>query len=85
MVIVNGFAGVRIQEDGLHMAPYLPAAWHGYRFQMQYRGSSLELSVHQTGYGISLLNDVPVTILLPGKRVDLDPNTREYAQAWQEG
>ena len=85
MVIVNGFAGVRIQEDGLHMAPYLPAAWSGYRFQMQYRGSSLELSVHKTGYCISLLNDVPVTILLPGTSIVLDRKASEYVHAWQEG
>lgn len=43
--IVFGFAGVRIKEDGLSLAPMLPSKWEAYKFSLQYRSSLLTLKV----------------------------------------
>lgn len=49
MSVVYGFGGLRIKEDGLHLAPSLPQKWQGYRFQVQYQGSAVLVDVRAEG------------------------------------
>lgn len=45
MAIVYGFAGVRIKENGISIAPFLPPGWDGYEFKIRYRGRQIKISV----------------------------------------
>ncbi|MCR5474000.1 MAG: family 65 glycosyl hydrolase [Lachnospiraceae bacterium] len=47
MAIVNGFAGLRIRKDGLHISPFLPKGLRSYSFPFSYMGRKLKLSVDE--------------------------------------
>ena len=72
MAVVYGFGGLRIKEDGLHLAPVIPRQWSAYSFKLTYRGSRLMVSVARTegrpDVKISLLEGESVEIFLNGKK-----------------
>jgi alpha,alpha-trehalose phosphorylase len=78
MAMVQGFAGLRICEDGPHLDPFLPERWTGYRFRFQYRGSLLQFRMDETGPSVMLVAGAPVKICLKGAWSVLD---RPGAQA----
>jgi alpha,alpha-trehalose phosphorylase len=43
--IINGFAGYRIKENGISIAPIVPKQFEGYKFKIHYLGSWLEIKV----------------------------------------
>ncbi len=45
MAVVRGFAGVRVKDGTLHIAPVLPAGWKGFRFKMHFRGRFLGIDI----------------------------------------
>ncbi len=45
MAVVNGFAGMRDEPEGLRFAPMLPDNWRGYGFQIVHRGRRLAVEV----------------------------------------
>jgi len=53
MAIVYGFGGLRVKEDGLHLSPWLPAAWEGYEFKVCFRGALLCVKVDKTGIRVT--------------------------------
>ncbi|MGI2328948.1 glycoside hydrolase family 65 protein [Planococcus sp. YIM B11945] len=63
--IVYGFAGLRLKESGLSLAPNLPAEWNSLTFQLQYQGRLLK--VHKT-------REATVYTLVEGDRFTLSHN-----------
>jgi alpha,alpha-trehalose phosphorylase len=59
--IINGFAGFRIKEDGISIAPTVPGELKGYRFRVQYLDSFLEIKVEKN-IEIKLLKGSPIKI-----------------------
>ena len=47
--VVQGFGGVEVRKDGLHITPTLPKEWKSLEFQIIYQGSSLKIFVTQEG------------------------------------
>ncbi len=47
MVIVYGFAGFRLKEDGIHFSPSLPKVWNGYQFKISYESSRLMVDIQE--------------------------------------
>ena len=47
MAVVYGFAGLRIKEGGLFLAPCIPEQWENYAFRMVYHGKKLEIKIDQ--------------------------------------
>eukprot|EP01061_Rhynchopus_euleeides_P046971 TRINITY_DN916_c0_g1_i1.p1 TRINITY_DN916_c0_g1~~TRINITY_DN916_c0_g1_i1.p1 ORF type:complete len:1123 (+),score=543.93 TRINITY_DN916_c0_g1_i1:96-3464(+) len=45
MCVVRGFAGLRIKKNVLHLNPYLPQEWKGYRFSVAFHGAVLQIEV----------------------------------------
>jgi trehalose/maltose hydrolase-like predicted phosphorylase/hydroxymethylpyrimidine pyrophosphatase-like HAD family hydrolase len=43
---VFGFAGVRLERDGLRLDPHLPEIWTGLRFAVQWRRRTVRFQVH---------------------------------------
>ena len=49
MAIVNGFAGLRINKEGISVDPFMPEGWKKYSFKIKYRGSLLKFTVTKSG------------------------------------
>lgn len=69
--IVQGFAGMRIKDDKLHFAPFVPQNWEGYQFHINFRGRLLLVSVAKDGSKIDLLEGDELTIILDDQEVTL--------------
>ncbi|WP_374285149.1 glycoside hydrolase family 65 protein [Lactococcus sp.] len=62
LAIVQGFAQMKTWNGQLSFAPFLPKAWTGYAFHINYRGSLLKISV----------SDQLTIELLKGKALEVD-------------
>lgn len=71
MAIVNGFAGLRVNENGMSIAPFVPKKWAGYRFNVMYKGSLIRISVASNHVSAELLEGKPVIIGIYKKEYEL--------------
>lgn len=71
LAIVQGFAGMRVRNDQLHYAPFLPKKWDSYQFRQQFRGRVIEVTVDANGTKLELISGEPLTVDLDGQAVDL--------------
>ncbi len=71
LAIAQGFAGMRIRDDQLHFAPFLPKKWTSYQFRIVFRGRSINVKVDQSGTSLTLLAGEPLTVDLNGQKVQL--------------
>lgn len=71
MAIVNGFAGLRIKEDGICLSPFLPKDWEGYSFRFQYHGRRILVQITDGKCLIKLLKGSPLRITLYQKLQEL--------------
>lgn len=71
LAIVQGFAGMRVRNDQLHYAPFLPKKWDSYQFRQQFRGRVIEVTVDVNGTNLELISGEPLTVDLDGQAVDL--------------
>jgi maltose phosphorylase len=74
MSIVEGFAGMRVQEDTLSFEPQLPERWDGYRFKVNFRDQILAVDVQKTGLEFMLKGESQQQIFVNGESVNLQPN-----------
>lgn len=70
--IVQGFSGMRVRNDELHFAPFLPKKWDAYQFRQLFRGRVIEVKVDADGTHLSLLSGDPITVDLAGEKVTLE-------------
>ncbi len=59
-VVVFGFAGMHVREDGLALDPNLPAEWQSLEFAFHYRGQRLGISLTPTDLEIDCSVPVPI-------------------------
>lgn len=71
LAIVQGFAGMRVRNDELHLKPFLPKNWTKYAFRLVFRGHVLEVTVDKEGTDVQLISGDPLTINLLGEQVTL--------------
>ncbi|WP_334115564.1 glycoside hydrolase family 65 protein [Ligilactobacillus sp.] len=71
LAIVQGFAGMRVIDDELQFAPFLPKEWTGYKFRINFRDRLLSIDVSREGTDIDLLKGDDLTIRLNGKDLKL--------------
>lgn len=62
MMIVNGFAGMRIYDGRIHFKPYKPENWEGYSFKITFRGSVFGVEAKNDKIGYTLLSAESITI-----------------------
>ncbi len=72
MAVVNGFAGLKLLEDGVSVNPFLPDEWTGLRFLFQYRGSRLRFEMQGGRYSLTLISGPAVNVSMPGGRKRLE-------------
>lgn len=64
MAIVNGFAGLKISEDGVSLNPYLPKGWTGYSFKFRYKESLVKVTVDGSGTEVKTIEGAEVKVLM---------------------
>ena len=64
--LVSGFAGLRDDSGELRFDPRLPADWESLAFQLQWRGSRLQVKLMQDGMEFTLLEGRPVPLYVRG-------------------
>lgn len=67
LVLAEGWGGLRLGGAVPSFRPQLPAAWKGYRFRLQWRGSVIELAVDAAGCTYRLLSGAPLDIVDHGR------------------
>lgn len=67
MMVINGFAGMRVYDDVLSFKPHLPKEWNEYSFKITYRGKVVKLTINQQGTKYELLEGDELAILHNGE------------------
>lgn len=78
-IVLENYAGVSIQRDGVHLCPRLPTTVRSVRFPLRHRGN--EMIVHVTPTEIRLIVDegaaLPIPVVYRGKHFLLAPGQTE--------
>jgi maltose phosphorylase len=79
LTLVEGFGGMRVEEEMLSFAPFLPHDWEAYVFKVKWRGYSIRVSVSKES--ITILNETMqhLTVKLNGKVLDVEPESEVKA------
>ncbi|MBR5355598.1 MAG: glycoside hydrolase family 65 protein, partial [Lachnospiraceae bacterium] len=56
MAIVNGFAGLRVSEEGISIEPSLPKTWNGFRFKFVYKKKLIKVTIDKENVTVELLS-----------------------------
>jgi len=70
--VAYGFAGMRLDGQGLRFAPTLPAQWTSYRFKLHLHGALLEVTVDAGGAEYRLLRGERLALVHLGAAFELD-------------
>ena len=71
MLLVNGYAGLRIYGEALHFAPLLHDTWKGYTFKIHYRGCLLLVRVEKENTYYRLLRGKKLRIFHNGSALEI--------------
>lgn len=69
--IVQGFGGLRIKDQTLHLNPHCPAQWEGYGFQILLNAEPVKIEVTKEGHQITNLGPNDITVILGDSRTSL--------------
>lgn len=77
MMIVNGYAGMRVYDGALHFKPYIPENWKGYTFKIVFGGSKLLVNVSAEKTAYTLLSGTELTLYDNERAVTLSSQSPE--------
>ena len=72
LAIVQGFAQMKTWGGKLSFAPFLPNAWTGYAFHINYRGRLIKVAVGKENVVFTLLKGEPLDLQVYGKDITLN-------------
>jgi maltose phosphorylase len=75
LAIVQGFAGMRVRDDHLHFAPFLPKKWGAYKFRINFRGRVIQVHVGPDETKLTLVTGQPLTVYVQGQPLQLETET----------
>ncbi|GAA0400465.1 glycoside hydrolase family 65 protein [Paenibacillus motobuensis] len=73
MSIVYGFAGMRLKESGLSLAPAIPQDWQKYAFRLNFRGRLIGVSIGKDSVMLEIVEGEAISIKLYDEEVRLEP------------
>lgn len=73
MSIVYGFAGMRLKESGLSLAPAIPQDWQKYAFRLNFRGRLIGVSMDRENVTLELIEGEAIEMKLYDEEVHLEP------------
>ena len=56
MSIVEGFGGLRVVDDQIHINPKLPQAWNAFSFKLNFRGTAIKVEVNKENVKVTHSN-----------------------------
>jgi maltose phosphorylase len=74
--MVEGFAGIRIQDDTLIINPLIPSAWTKYSFQILFKNNPVIISVTKEEVNIENKGQLPIHIQVKGKLTEVQPTNK---------
>ncbi|CAL67099.1 glycoside hydrolase family 65 protein [Christiangramia forsetii] len=74
MSIVEGFGGMRVENDQLSFKPQIPEQWKAYSFKVNFRDRILKVDVTSGKTEFTLEGEDSLEILVNGKLVEVLPN-----------
>ena len=74
MSIVEGFGGMRVENDILSFEPKIPEQWEGYSFKVNFRNQVLKVEVRKDKTAFLLEGNQTMKILVNGDQVLVKPN-----------
>lgn len=75
MAVVYGFAGLKVSEKGISIAPFVPDKWDGYSFKITYHGNLLRIEVDKKSVSVTLEEGKPFAMKVFSKEVKVDKTT----------
>ncbi|MBY8911491.1 glycoside hydrolase family 65 protein [Bacillus sp. YC2] len=72
LVIVQGFAGMRVANETLSFAPFLPKEWDSYSFNINYRGRLINIMAAENRVVFELLKGEPLYVTVYQDRILLN-------------
>ncbi len=72
--VVEGFGGMRVQNNMLSFQPQIPEQWASYTFKVNFRGSILSIAVTKDKTSFNLISGEPVNVLLNGTELHIATN-----------
>jgi maltose phosphorylase len=75
---VKGFGGMRVINDQLSLAPFLPKSWQGYAFTIGFRGHWITVKVRPEYIMINNKAGGPMKIILHGTEKQLQPGEHVF-------
>jgi maltose phosphorylase len=79
MSVVEGFAGMHVNEGGLKFNPFLPEHWQSYSFNIRYRGAIVNVKVATDGIYLSNQSDNSVVVSVFNERYEIKPLAHVFA------
>ncbi|TAE05597.1 MAG: glycoside hydrolase family 65 protein, partial [Bacteroidetes bacterium] len=75
MAIVQGFGGMRINNNQLHFSPFIPQKWSAYTFKVNFRGVLLRVKVAQEGVTLENESAQAISLFVHGKQYEVAGNS----------
>jgi len=76
--IVQGFGGLRIKNQTLHLNPHCPSQWEGYGFQILLNNEPVKIEVNKEGHLISNLGNCAIAIELGNTTLHLQAGEEKF-------
>src|SRR4029078_11578686 len=67
MSVVRGFAGMRVKNGKLFLAPELPPVWTGLHFNIRFRDRVLSVDFRRDGCKVTRISGDPLEVLIHGQ------------------
>ncbi|TRO65202.1 glycoside hydrolase family 65 protein [Christiangramia sabulilitoris] len=75
MSIVEGFGGMRVEDDKLSFKPQIPEQWDAYSFKINFRDRIIKVHVSEEQTRFSLEGQESLEILVNGKTLKITPDS----------
>ena len=78
--IVQGFAGMKMNNNTLAFNPKLPDKWNSYSFNLNYRNNRIKIEVNKHGINIINLDGNNIEINIYDKKYNKSPNKKSCCE-----
>ena len=73
MSVVEGFGGMRVIDNRLHINPQLPKQWKGFSFNINFRNQIVQVRVTRKETLCKIYGTEPIEVFVHGEAVLLEP------------
>lgn len=71
--IVEGFGGMRVRNNRLHLNPVIPDAWESFSFKMRFRDKLIEVTTSDSTVTVNNISDNDIPLVIAGSEYNLEP------------